>query len=60
MSEPILAVEDLHVWFDLAKGGKLHRVPVPHLEALGNLALHRGLLVSQSVTYIAAFPVAGR
>jgi hypothetical protein len=44
----------------IAKGGKLHRVPMPHPEALGNLALHRGLLVSQSVTHIAAFPVSER
>jgi peptide/nickel transport system ATP-binding protein len=26
MSGPLLAVEDLHVWFDLAQGGELHAV----------------------------------
>ncbi len=26
MSEPVLAVEDLHVWFDLEQGGELHAV----------------------------------
>ena len=26
MSEPILRVEDLHVWFDLEGGGELHAV----------------------------------
>ncbi|HZU21052.1 MAG TPA: ABC transporter ATP-binding protein [Gaiellaceae bacterium] len=26
MSEPLLQVEDLHVWFDLADGGELHAV----------------------------------
>ena len=26
MSEPVLAVEDLHVWFDLEHGGELHAV----------------------------------
>jgi peptide/nickel transport system ATP-binding protein len=26
MSEPVLAVEDLHVWFDLERGGELHAV----------------------------------
>ena len=33
------------------------RVHVPHADALGNLALHRGMLISQSVTHIAAFPL---
>lgn len=46
------------IWaIDLAKGTKAQRVPVPHAEALGNLALHRGLLISQSVTQVAAFPL---
>jgi outer membrane protein assembly factor BamB len=45
------------IWaIDLAKGSKAHRVAVPHPESLGNLALHRGMLVSQSVTHMAAFP----
>jgi peptide/nickel transport system ATP-binding protein len=26
MTEPVLAVEDLHVWFDLERGGELHAV----------------------------------
>jgi peptide/nickel transport system ATP-binding protein len=26
MNEPVLAVEDLHVWFDLERGGELHAV----------------------------------
>ena len=26
MSQPMLAVEDLHVWFDLEHGGELHAV----------------------------------
>ena len=26
MSAPLLKVEDLHVWFDLAGGGELHAV----------------------------------
>lgn len=42
---------------DLVKGTKVRRIEVPHPEALGNLALHRGLFVSQSVTHVAAFPL---
>ena len=48
----------LPAWaIDVAKGKKVRRVDVPHPDALGNLVLHRGLLVSQSVTHIAAFPL---
>ena len=43
---------------DLAKGKKVERLAVPYPDALGNLALHRGLFVSQSVTHVAAFPLA--
>ncbi len=46
------------IWaIDLAKGAKVRRIPMPHPDALGNLALHRGMFVSQSVTHIAAFPL---
>jgi hypothetical protein len=49
------------IWaIDLAKGTKARRVQVPHLDALGNLALHRGMFVSQSVTHIAAFPLGAK
>jgi hypothetical protein len=42
---------------DLTKGKKAHRVDAPYPDALGNLALARGMLVTQSVTHIAAFPL---
>ena len=42
---------------DLAKGKKAHRLDMPYPDALGNLALHRGMFVSQSVTHVAAFPL---
>ncbi len=46
------------IWaIDLDKCEKARRVNVPHPDALGNLALHRGMVVSQSATHIAAFPV---
>ncbi|MBI3822227.1 MAG: PQQ-binding-like beta-propeller repeat protein [Planctomycetes bacterium] len=46
------------IWgIDLVKGTKARRVEVPHKDALGNLALHRGMFVSQSATHIAAFPL---
>jgi hypothetical protein len=46
------------IWgIDVAKGTKVRRVDVPHPDAIGNLALHRGMLVSQSATHIAAFPL---
>jgi outer membrane protein assembly factor BamB len=46
------------IWeIDIVKGKKVRRIEVPHPDALGNLALHRGMLVSQSVTHIAAFPL---
>lgn len=46
------------IWaIDLAKGKKARRVQVPEPDALGNLAIHRGLIVTQSATHIAAFPL---
>jgi outer membrane protein assembly factor BamB len=42
---------------DLAKGKVDRRIDVPYPDALGNLILHRGMLVTQSVTHIAAFPL---
>jgi outer membrane protein assembly factor BamB len=49
------------IWaIDLVIGTKVRRVNVPSPDALGNLALHRGLLVSQSVTHIAAFPLGAK
>jgi outer membrane protein assembly factor BamB len=49
------------IWaIDLAKGTKAHQLQAPYPDALGNLALHRGLIVSQSVTHIAAFPLAAK
>ena len=49
------------IWaIDLVKGTKVRRVDVPHPAALGNLALHRGMLVTQSVTHIAAFPLGAK
>jgi outer membrane protein assembly factor BamB len=49
------------IWeIDIVKGKKVRRLDVPHPDALGNLALHRGMLVSQSVTHIAAFPLGAK
>jgi outer membrane protein assembly factor BamB len=49
------------IWaIDIAKGTKARRVHVPHPDALGNLALHRGMFVSQSITHIAAFPLGAK
>jgi outer membrane protein assembly factor BamB len=46
------------IWaLDITKGTKARRVQPPHAEALGNLALFRGMLVTQSATHIAAFPL---
>jgi outer membrane protein assembly factor BamB len=42
---------------DLVNGKIGHRLDVPNPYAVGNLILHRGMLVSQSVTHIAAFPL---
>jgi hypothetical protein len=49
------------IWaIDLATGTKARRVQVPNPDALGNLAMHRGMFVSQSVTHIAAFPLGAK
>ena len=50
--------ESATIWaINLAKGTKAHHLKTPYPDALGNLALHRGMLVSQSATHIAAFPL---
>jgi hypothetical protein len=46
------------IWaIDLVKGTKARALKTPYPDALGNLILHRGMFVSQSVTHIAAFPL---
>jgi len=55
---PLKRADGPTIWvIDLTKGTKTRALKVPHADALGNLILHRGMFVSQSVTHIAAFPL---
>jgi hypothetical protein len=49
-AQPALAV------IDVVAGKQVAAVAVPYPDALGNLLIHRGLLISQSATHIAAMP----